>query len=105
MKKYILYKLSKERKKNIKRYEIVGVEYGKDIYDVTEALIRDVVEDLTETPEYKSCKAIACAPEAISYSYSNAQYQYAMSGAVSFPHTNRKIVIKYGVVECTEDGK
>ena len=37
--KYLLYRSFGNLDKDVKKHELVAVEYGKDIYDVTDALI------------------------------------------------------------------
>ena len=38
--KYLLYRSFGNLDKDIKKHELVAVEYGKDIYEVTDALIK-----------------------------------------------------------------
>lgn len=38
--KYLLYRSFGNLDKDVKKHELVAVEYGKDIYDVTDALSR-----------------------------------------------------------------
>ena len=50
--KYILYRSFGDLDKDIKKLELVAVETGKDIDDVTEALIKAAADDLAGMPEY-----------------------------------------------------
>ena len=44
--KYLLYRSFGNLDKDVKKHELVAVEYGKDIYDVTDALIKAAADDL-----------------------------------------------------------
>ena len=48
--KYILYRSLGNLDNQVKKHELVAVEYGSDIYEVTDALVRDVTDDLAEIP-------------------------------------------------------
>lgn len=49
--KYILYRSFGNLDRQVKKHALVAVEYGRDIYEVTDALVRDVKNGLAETPE------------------------------------------------------
>ena len=57
--KYILYRSFGDLDKDIKKHELVAVEIGGSIDEVTNALIKDVAEDLAEMPEYAHCEIAA----------------------------------------------
>lgn len=59
--KYILYRSFGDLDKDIKKHELVAVEIGGSIDEVTNALIKDVAEDLAEMPEYAHCEIAAYA--------------------------------------------
>ena len=63
--KYVLYRSLGNLDNQVKQHELVAVEYGSDIYEVTDALVRDVTDDLAEIPEYHGCVTTAYAPEPI----------------------------------------
>ena len=50
--KYILYRSLGSIDKDVKKHEIVGVEFGDSIDDVADDLIRDAADDLAALPEY-----------------------------------------------------
>lgn len=52
--KYKLYRSFGDLNKQIKQHTLVAVEYGKDIFDVTPALIRAVNDELSNSPEYEN---------------------------------------------------
>ena len=61
--KYILYRSLGSIDKEVKKHEIVGVEFGDSIDDVTDDLIRDAADDLAALPEYENCRTAAYAPK------------------------------------------
>ena len=50
--KYILYRAPHGLDKNVRQHELIAVEYGKNIFDVTDSLIRDAADDLAGLPEW-----------------------------------------------------
>ena len=49
--KYLLYRSFGNLDQDVKKHELLAVEYGKDIYDVTDALIKAAADDLAGLPE------------------------------------------------------
>ena len=56
--KYLLYRSFGNLDKDVKKHELVAVEYGKDIYDVTDALIKAAADDLAGLSEYDKLSLI-----------------------------------------------
>ncbi len=54
--KYKLYRSFGNLDKDVKKHELVGVEFGKDIDEVADALIRAAADDLAGMPEYEHCE-------------------------------------------------
>ena len=50
--KYLLYRSFGNLEKDVKKHELVAVEYGKDIDNVADALIKAAADDLAGMPEY-----------------------------------------------------
>lgn len=95
MNKYIVYRLLGDENEPDRKKELVAVEYGKSIRDVTPALIRDVNADLAAMPEYKDCKTVAYEPlETCRY-----QNRYPMLGVVMPPKADENIVINFEIEE------
>ena len=80
--KYVLYRSLGNLDNQVKQHELVAVEYGSDIYEVTDALVRDVTDDLAEIPEYHGCVTTAYAPEPIHSFRKVKRYDYEMIGQV-----------------------
>ena len=49
--KYILYRSFGNLDRDVRKHELVAVEYGASIEDVTERLIQAVTDDLEGLPE------------------------------------------------------
>ena len=63
--KYKLYRSFGDLDKDVKKHELVAVEYGSTIEDVEDALIKDVADDLAGDTKYAGCETSAYAPETI----------------------------------------
>ena len=102
--KYLVYSTPKVIEKDIKKHELIAVEYGEDIYDVTDKLIRAVCDDIEGDDKYENHTASADAPELIAArGRKSNRYQYYMIGVASpnfYSETNE--VLEYGVVEESE---
>ncbi len=99
MKKYMIYRAPGKVDRDLGRHELVGVEYGSDIWDVTDDLIRAVCDDLSGNPEYEHCEVYAYAPENAPEYFRTKRYQYWMDGIVSPPAAKTNTVISYGIIE------
>ena len=89
--KYILYRSFGDLDKAVKKHELVAVETGKNIDDVTDALIKAAAD---ETAAY--------APEPVKDFRKVRRYQYEMTGIVYPPNADKNILIDYGIVEAEE---
>ncbi len=54
--KYLLYRSFGNLDQDVKKHELLAVEYGKDIYDVTDALIKAAADDLPVCRNTKSMR-------------------------------------------------
>lgn len=59
--KYVLYRSFGSIDKDVRKHELVAVEYGKDINEVTDALIKAAADDLAGMPEYEHFETAAMA--------------------------------------------
>ena len=100
--KYILYRSFGNLDKDVKRHELVAVEYGQDIYSVTDALIKAAADDLAGMPEYEKFETAAFAPEPIKDFRKVKRYAYEMTGIVYPTHADKNILIDFGIVEEAE---
>lgn len=100
--KYILYRSFGNLDKDVKKHELVAVEYGQDIYAVTDALIKAATDDLAGMPEYEKFETAAFAPEPIKDFRKVKRYAYEMTGIVYPTHADKNILIDFGIVEEAE---
>lgn len=105
MKKYKVYRSLGDLDKNIKKHELIAVEYAEDIEAAIEALVKAVEDDLASSPEYMGCKTGACAPTLTSLSRRTTRYDYEMVGVVYPKSGPKNTVIDFGVIEeeCSDE--
>ncbi len=101
--KYKLYRSFGNLDKDVKKHELVGVEFGRNIDDVTKNLIRAAADDLAGMPEYEHCETAAYAPEPIHSFRRVKRYNYEMMGIVYPPHASENITIDFGIIEEDEE--
>ena len=80
--KYLLYRSPGSIEKAVTKHELVAVEFGTDIYEVTEELIKAAAQDLAGMPEYEGCQTAAYAPEPLKPFRKVKSYDYEMMGVV-----------------------
>ena len=100
--KYKLFRSPGDLDKSVLKHELVAVEIGSSIDEVTDALIRAVRDDLAEMPEYAHCETAAYAPEPVQEHRRVRRYQYEMMGIVYPQYAEKNILIDYGVIEEAE---
>ena len=49
--------------RNIKKHELSGIEYGTDIFDACNKIIKAVQDDASQLPDYKGYDVEVYAPE------------------------------------------
>ena len=100
--KYKLFRSPGDLDKSVLKHELVAVEIGGSIEEVTDALIRAVQDDLAEMPEYAHCETAAYVPEPVQEHRRVRRYQYEMMGVVYPQYAEKNILIDYGVIEEAE---
>ncbi len=100
--KYKLYRAGNSIEKAIRKHELISIEYGKDIVEVEDALVKAVTDDLAGDPEYDNCEASAYAPEYVNCYRGKSRYQYEMTGIVYPPGNSKNILVMYGIMEESE---
>ena len=99
MRKYKLFRSTGDLDKSVRKHELVAVENGSSIDEVTDALIHAVRDDLAEMPEYAHCETAAYAPEPVKSFRRVKRYQYEMMGVVYPKYAEENILIDYGIIE------
>ena len=104
MKKFKLYRSPGNLDKDVKKHELVAVEFGKNIEEVTEDLIKAVEDDLASSPEYKGCRTGAYAPTFVQAHRKVTRYHYEILGIVYPKCASENILIDFGIIEeeCSE---
>ena len=100
--KYKLFRSPGDLDKSVLKHELVAVEIGGSIEEVTDALIRAVRDDLAEMPKYAHCETAAYAPEPVQEHRRVRRYQYEMMGIVYPQYAEKNILMDYGVIEEAE---
>lgn len=111
--KYVLYKFPYdigqamdrdtvllEKLPSLVKPELIAVEYGNDVYEVTNDLIHDVTEDLAEMEEYKKgyqfTATVPKEPEILP-AITDKFFLYEMFGVVMPVYGKENILIAFGV--------
>lgn len=97
--KYKLFRSPGDLNKAVRQHELVAVETGKNIDDVTNALIWTPRDNLAEMPGYSHCETAAFAPELVEEFRRVRRYQYEMIGIVYPQYAEKNILIDYGIME------
>ena len=97
--KYKLFRSTGDLDESVLKHELVAVENGSSIDEVTDALIHAVRDDLAEMPEYAHCETAAYAPEPVKSFRRVKRYQYEMMGVVYPKYAEENILIDYGIIE------
>ena len=63
MKKYLIYRTLGKVERDIKKHELIGIEYGTDIFDACNKIIKAVQDDASQLPDYKGYDVEVYAPE------------------------------------------
>lgn len=100
--KYKLFRSPGDLDKSVLKHELMAVEIGDNIEDVTDALIRAVRDDLAEMQEYACCETAAYAPTPIREHRRVKRYPYEMTGIVYPQYAEKNILIDYGIIEEAE---
>ena len=97
--KYKLFRSPGDLDKAVREHELVAVETGKSIDDVSDALIRAVRDDLAEMPEYAHCETAAHAPEPLKLFRRVRRYRYDRMGIVYPEYAEENILMDHGMME------
>ena len=103
MKKFMIYRAPNQVDRDLSKHELIGVEYGADIYAASDAIIRTVKGDLSENPEYTGSGVSAYAPEPMEEFRKTRRYQYYVTGVVMPAVADKNILVNYGIIEQEED--
>lgn len=106
--KYLLYRAPCYLYNDIRKHELIAVEFGRNIDDVAGTLIKDVQEDLSCTPAFAGCDVHAFEPEPTVCFPLSKKYPYEMIGYVVGMQRNgqkgvsKGLRVEYGIMEKQE---
>ena len=96
MNKYKVFRTLSTIDRDVTKHELVAVEYGKDIYDVTDRLIKAVNDDAGSLEKYwKGFTASTDAPEPAD----GERYDYCMTAVLEPDYGEKNDLLEYGVTE------
>lgn len=100
MKKFKVFRSLGKVDENVRKHELVAVEYGKDIHAVTDKLIKAINADATGLPQFeKGYTAYSMAPEETHSSRRVKRYQYYVTAVLEPDFGSQNELIEYGIVE------
>ena len=103
MKKYTVYRADGPVDRNLDTHVLIAIEYGEDIDAAADDILRAVMTDLSEAPQYAGCEVTASPPELRVYART-MRYEYYVTGIVAPPNASENILVDYGVKEQEMDG-
>ena len=100
MKKYTLFRSLGSVDRDVKKHELIGVEYGEDIDDVTDRLIQIANDDILSLPQFKTgFSSYSYAPEDIGIFMRVKRYSYYMTVVAAAKQAEKGGSIEYGIKE------
>ena len=100
MKKYKVFRSLESIDKDIEKHELIAVEYGEDIYAVTDKLIKMINDDATGLEKYASgYTAYAYEPGAVT---GHEHYDYYVMAVLAPEYGEENDLLEYGIVEEAE---
>lgn len=99
MKKFKVFRSLGKIDESIRKHELVAVEYGKDIYEVTDKLIRAVNDDAEGLPQFeKGYTAATMAPKEVPSHRHVKRYQYVMQAILHPEFGPENQLLEYGII-------
>ena len=97
--KYLVYRSFGRLEDSVKKHELIAVEYGKDIHEVADKIVKEVEADMASIPEYAGLSIAAYAPKEVEYSRRVKKYDYYVDCIAAYPVAPKHKRIEYGIVE------
>lgn len=101
MKKYKVFRSFGKVDEDIRKHELVAVEYGENIDVVTDKLVEVINEDATGLPQYQTgFHCVADGPERIDSTTRHVKrYQYVMTAILGPNYGETNDLLEYGIIE------
>ena len=105
MKKYRVFRSFVNLDKDIKSHELVAVEYGENIDEVSDNLMKAVTDDAEGLEKYQSggWRASAYVPTLVQGFRKVKRYAYEITVVVYPSFGEKNDIIEYGVIEEPKD--
>lgn len=103
MKEYHIYRSLGNVERDIGKHELIGLEYGKDIFDAADRVLRAIRDDASELPENKGYEVDVFAPEEMSRLSRKTRYAYRADAVIGSPALPKNKILPYGIVESDAD--
>lgn len=98
--KYQVFRSFGNLDKDVKKHELVAVEYSDNIHAITDTLIKVVSEDAAGLEKYqKGYTASAYAPEPVPSHMRVKRYAYIIEAIMQPDYGEKNEIIEYGVTE------
>ena len=100
MKKYKVFRAVSGIGENVNGHELIAVEYGKDVYDATDRLIKAAKDDALGLDKYqKGFSAAVYAPRLLEDCNEDNQYTYSIMAVLCPEYGEENDLIDYGIIE------
>lgn len=102
MKKFKVYRSLGQLDKQIRKHELIAVEYGPSIEEVEETIRECIKADLDTNPDAQAYREFTSTVNELEYNedhHENKTYQYCTTGIIHPDYAAQNIVIEYGIKE------
>ncbi len=100
MKKYKVFRSFGKLDEDVRKHELVAVEYGPDIFTVTDEIIKAVESDAVGIEKYqKGYTALAYTLEPVADVFRVTRYSYVISAVLAPEYGEFNDIIDYGIIE------
>lgn len=97
MKKYRIYRSLGKIDKDIRKHELVGVEYGEDVHGAMDRIIKTIHDDASKLPDSKGYEAFVEPPE--EDIIRKTRYTYEATAILESDGLPENKLIPYGIIE------
>jgi hypothetical protein len=102
MNKYIIYRTPGDLTKDVSGHELVGVEYGRDVFDAERDILDAIRADASGTPGFEGCEVMVFEPEKVE-GWRKSRYRYEVTVLLGHDNLPQNEIIPYGILEGPKD--
>lgn len=102
MKKFKVYRSFGNLDKQIRKHELIAVEFGTSIEEAEEAIRKCIKADLDTNPDAQAYRDFTALVDELEFNedhHENKTYQYCTTGIIQPDYAPENIVIEYGIKE------